>query len=349
LTFVAFRPKNSYYDVREIFMKYAIAVCSLLLSLQALGQTDDVRQATGLPIPIGAPVIYGQVRIRGLDPKEARPLVHVSLIVGGAQADRMQVNERGYYYFLKSPSDNTSLLFEVNNNEVGRVVLAAGTGSSVRRDIDIDLGELRKSTVPAVVSVQAAAYSRSSEAQHAYDKAMLASRAKSYDEAATLFKQIVEKDSKDFVVWTELGTVFFNQSRLDEAESSYARALDLKADFLPALMNSGKLFLSQKKFDKAAPLFYKAVTTDPNSADGFHYLGETYLQMKQGSKAVLAFNEALRLAPKDKAEIHLRMALLYNAAGVKDRAANEYKMFLQKVPNHPDKEKFEKYIKENLQ
>ena len=39
--------------------------------------------------------------------------------------------------------------------------------------------------------------------------------------------------------------------------------------------------------------------------------------------------------------------MLYNAAGLKDRAAAEYKMFLEKVPDHPEKTKFEKYIAEN--
>jgi len=328
-------------------MKYAFAVCWFLLTLQVVGQTDDVRQATGLPIPIGAPVIYGQVKLRGLNPDEARPLVHVVLVVGGAQADRMQVNERGYYYFLKSPSDNTSLVFEINNTEVGRVILAAGVGSNVRRDIEIDMGAVRKSSEPSVVSAQSA-YTRHSDAQQGYLKATAAMRSKSYDEAATLFRQIVAKDPKDFVAWTDLGTVLFSQSKLDEAEPAYNRAIELKGDFSPALMNLGKLYLAQKKPDKAAPIFFKAVTADQNSADAFHYLGETYLQLKQGSKAEIAFKEALRLAPVEKAEIHLRLALLYNAAGMKDRAANEYKVFLQKVPGHPEKEKFEKYIKENL-
>lgn len=83
------------------------------------------------------------------------------------------------------------------------------------------------------------------------------------------------------------------------------------------------------------------------SADAQHYLGEAYLQAKKGSKAVGYLNEAIRLAPIEKAEIHLRLASLYNGAGLKDKAVEEYKMFLEKVPNYKEKEKIEKYIKEN--
>lgn len=333
-------------------MKYFVLLGILSLTIAfspspGAAQTEDCRSMTGLPFTIGASVICGQVKLRGLTKDEPRPSIHVTLLVGGVQADRMRTNETGYYYFLKSPSDNSQLVFEVNNNEVGRVVLAAGLGSSVRRDIEVDMQSLRSSLgSPGVLSVQGA-YARDAEAERSFNSAMASAKAQRTDEAIALFKKIVEKDPKDFVAWTELGTLYFSSSKPEDAEASYTRALALKPDFMPALMNLGKLYLSKKAFDKAADTFFKAVTADQKSADAFAYLGEAYLQMKQGSKAVIAFNEALRLAPTEKAEVHLRLATLYNAAGAKDRAAAEYKLFLEKVPNHPDKEKFEKYIREN--
>jgi hypothetical protein len=42
------------------------------------------------------------------------------------------------------------------------------------------------------------------------------------------------------------------------------------------------------------------------------------------------------------------MGALYNIAGAKNLAANEYKLFLQKRPDHPDRQEMEKYIAENL-
>jgi tetratricopeptide (TPR) repeat protein len=71
------------------------------------------------------------------------------------------------------------------------------------------------------------------------------------------------------------------------------------------------------------------------------------LQAKKGSKAVIFFNKAIELAPTEKAELHLRLASLYDAANLKDRAVAEYKLFLGKVPNHPEKARIEKYIKDN--
>jgi hypothetical protein len=44
------------------------------------------------------------------------------------------------------------------------------------------------------------------------------------------------------------------------------------------------------------------------------------------------------------ASAHLRLAALYNAAGIKERAADEYQEFLKKKPDYPDKKKLEQYI-----
>jgi hypothetical protein len=53
-------------------------------------------------------------------------------------------------------------------------------------------------------------------------------------------------------------------------------------------------------------------------------------------------NEAIRLAPIEKAEIHLRLAQLYNGANLKDKAVEEYKLFLGKVPDYKDRDKLDK-------
>ena len=80
------------------------------------------------------------------------------------------------------------------------------------------------------------------------------------------------------------------------------------------------------------------------SADANFLLGESYLQLKKGSKAVPYLEEAARLG---RADAHLRLATLYNAVGLKDRAADQYEQYLAKKPDSPDRKKLEDYIKEN--
>jgi tetratricopeptide (TPR) repeat protein len=80
------------------------------------------------------------------------------------------------------------------------------------------------------------------------------------------------------------------------------------------------------------------------SADVNFLLGECYLQLKKGSKAVPYLEAAARLGRPDA---HLRLATLYNAVGLKDRAAAEYEHYLAAKPDSPDRKKLEEYIKEN--
>lgn len=334
-------------------MKCLIHTACLLLATAFFpfyisAQGEDVREATGLPIQIGQPVIYGHVKVRGLSPNEPMPSIYVSLFVSGAQMDRVRTNDRGYYFFLRSASDISTLVFEANNNELGRIVLNSGIGTTVRRDVEFNWrsGFQNAQSAVGVISVKNA-YVRSPNDQRAFDSAMAAAKAKRTDEALELFRKLIDKDPKDFVAWTELGTLYFASEKFTAAENAYVKALEQKSDFMIALMNLGKLQYSQKQLEKAVVTFTKAAIADPNSAEAFHYLGESYLQAKVGSKAVVALNEAIRLAPIEKAGLHLRLATLYNAVDLKDRAANEYKLFLGKNPKHPDKKKLEEYIKEN--
>ena len=111
-----------------------------------------------------------------------------------------------------------------------------------------------------------------------------------------IFERMLVKDEKDYAAWTELASLYFNDSEFKKAESAYVKALELKNDFMAALVNLGKLYLITKEPEKATLVLTKAVMTDPGSANAFHFLGEAYLQTKQGSKAVPAFPGATNTA-----------------------------------------------------
>lgn len=324
-----------------------------ILALCAIGtlqaQTDEIREATGLPIAIGQPVIFGQVSFRGLSPGEKKPTVNVALLFGGSQVDRMDTNDRGFFYFLREAVNGAVLVFELNNIEIHRQVLMANLGNRVRQDIEVDWRMFQKSpsSDPAAITVKDI-YARSTENEKLFSRALAASKAKDTARAAQLFKDLLDQDPKDFVAWTELGTSYFAEGKLVEAEGAYRKAIDLSPKFMVALMNLGRLQLVQKQPNRAILTFTQAIHADHRSADAFHYLGESYLQIKLGSKAAIALNEAIRLAPLEKADLHLRLAALYHAAGARDLAAKEYKLMLEKKPQHPDREKLQKYIRENL-
>lgn len=330
---------------------FSIIVAAGFLVSLAGAQVDDVSQVTGLPIPIGASVIYGQVMIRNVPRGERKPTIVVYLRNGGAQLDKYQTNDQGYWYFLRTPVDGHTLNFEIDGIEVGRTIIAGGISNRFRQDIELDWNQVKgfSKSAPTTGVVSARdRYERAPESETSLQKAIADIREKKDDEALKVLKALVEKDPKDYNVWMYMGTVHYTAKRYDEARSAYKKAIELKPDYFLANLNLGRLEVSQKQFDAAIAVLLKAVEIDPKSADANHLLGEAYLQNKKGSLAVGYLNTAIELAPVEKAELHLRLAALYNAAGLKDRAALEYKAFLGKVKDHPDRAKFEQYVKENL-
>jgi tetratricopeptide (TPR) repeat protein len=340
-------------------MKTFTAVLSLSFLIifvtgTADAQDDETRQSSGLPMLVGenssnkskAP-LSGKLTIQGLDSLQNKPVFFVVVYFSGALVDRRQVNDTGYYYIPGVPRESAIIAVEMDGIEVGRYQLPSSVMGNIRQDIVIPWALIQNTKAKNEVISAKNFYSRTKENERLFEKAVFLAKDKKTDDAIKLFSQILKNDSKDFAAWTELGTLFFNNKNFSEAEESYNKALTQKPEFMLALLNLGKLFLAQKQPDKAIPVLSKAVETDAGSADAQHYLGEAYLQAKKGSKAVIYLNEAIKLAPFEKAEIHLRIASLYNGAGLKDKAAAEYKMFLQKNSNYKDKEMIEKYIKEN--
>jgi tetratricopeptide (TPR) repeat protein len=322
----------------------SIALLSLLAFLAIAHQTSLGQSA-------GAQVLYGDLKVDEGQVSGMKPQTYyvILYLTNGNVIGRQTVTNGGRYRFLDVPNGEYDLVVEVENQEAARIhlVIHELSKTDVRRDIALEWRDNNRSTAKTSLPETLDVYPRSAANQTLFEKALEALRTNKADEGISLLKQIVQSDAKDYIAWTELGTAQFKKDSFSDAEKSYANALTEKPSYIVALMNSGKLKMMQKNFEGAIETFTNAVTAQPLSADANHYLGECYLQIKKGSKAVGYLNKALELDPLGKAEVHLRLAALYNGAGMKDKAAIEYEKFLQKKPDYPDKKKLQQYISEN--
>ena len=295
----------------------------------------------------GGHKLYGDLKV---DESKAGGVVPISFDVilytlSGNVVGRQSVPNRGRYQFFNVSDGHYDIVVEVENREAARlrVQVSSPFKTDFRRDIELEWRTPSASTRAGTISA-ADFYKRSSTNQKRFEKAQEATDKAKYNEAIVLFKEIVATEPDDFQSWTELGTVYLIQNNLTEAENSYLKATELRPEFFLALMNLGRLKMMKKDFEGAITILTKAVEKKIDSADANFYLGESYLQIKKGSKAVGYLDEAARLG---KAEAHLRLALLYNGAGLKEKAATEYEEFLKKKPDYPDRKKLEEYIRAN--
>ena len=331
-------------------MKRVFVIAALL----GFSSIVPAMQAQDVHAPRQGHTLYGDLRVEARGAAKDIPMsfqVTLSTVSGNVFA-RDSVPGNGRYRFPEVPNGEYDIVIERDNVEVGRVriLLQELRFTDIRKDIALQLQEDASAGKPATAgALSGDVYGRQPDDLALFEKALKAGTNKNYADAISLLSQMVAADPKDFEAWAELGTMQFMKGDQGDAEKSYKRALEERPFYFVALLNLGKLQIGRKQFDNAIDLLSKAVESQPRSADANYLLGEAYLQIRKGSKAVGYLNEALRLDPVGKADAHLRLAALYNAANMKNRAAVEYGQFLAKKPDYPEKKKLEQYIRDNRQ
>jgi len=266
----------------------------------------------------------------------------------GSLLMRQTVSSNGRYRFLDLRNGRYEVVVEYETKEIARVLVTVQSPfkTDFRRDIELEWSGPRANAKTGVVSVSDY-YDRPAANKLLFRQAKDASQKKQYEQAITYLREIVDADDRDFPAWEELGTNFFILKSLFEAESCYFKAAQLRPDFLPAVINLGRVRIVAKNFAGAIEALERAVKLQPNSAAANYFLGDAYLQAKLGSKGVPYLNEAIKLDPVTMADAHLLLGALYNATGLKEKAAVEYREFLKQRPDYPEKKKLEAFISTN--
>ena len=311
-------------------------------------------------VPFNAPAafaqasstIFGDVRVTADNNVVVPKDVTVILVrVPDGEISRQVVSSRGRYRFTGLREGDYEIQVVVEGKEIGRVTQFPIGGRTLpssfygyQHDLEFRWKPGTAAPVRAGVISAADIYNRPESTRQLFVKAEEAVAKKKYDQATTLLNQIVETDNADFQAWTALGSIYFAQEKFDDAEKAYLQAITIKPNSGRAQYNLGRFRSWQKKFAEAVEPLTKAVELQPDSGDAHMLLGEAYLQLKKGSKAIPHLNEA---AKHGRPEAHLRLGWLYNAAGMKDKAAIEYEEYLKKNPEYQDRNKLKEYISAN--
>ena len=336
----------------SIFKMYLTVSLSILaVVIGANAQVDDIcadfghRPSLNSPFQ-NIPYVFGRIVLKAGSVDGKLPRLTVTLIDPQQTQKRLTLEKSGSYCFRRTTASSGTLIVEVDGVEVARRSLPTFGPVQQREDFEISYGSGEPPARPGVVSTKFARPPHKKTVE-LYKKASAAEAAKDRKSAIQHVKAIVDIDPADFIAWAKLGSLYFEQKEFAPAEAAFRKALELNAEYTPAWIIMGRIRLEQKRPENAIEIFKEAARTDPASARAFQLLGEAYIQTRQGTLGVQALDQAIRLDPVGMAECHLIKARLYDLAGAKNFAAAEYKAFLGKLPEHPDRRKFERYIREN--
>jgi predicted CXXCH cytochrome family protein len=111
-----------------------------------------------------------------------------------------------------------------------------------------------------------------------------------------------------------LGTLYADQGRVQDAEAAYRKAIRLQPRFVPAYVNMAHLLGGMKREREADGFLRRGLELNPESADLQHALGLSLVRQKKLDKALSALAKAADLAP-DNARYSYVYAVALQSSG----------------------------------
>ena len=144
-----------------------------------------------------------------------------------------------------------------------------------------------------------------------------------WQNSLTLFQHALSVTRNNYVADNDLGELFAQQGRLDEAAKHFASALEINPRFAHARHNMGMMLVQRGKLDEAIDEFSKAVAIDPQFVDAYNKLGAALAGKGRLDEAAANFSKALEVDPA-YASAHANLGFLYDQQGKTDEAVASY-------------------------
>ena len=137
--------------------------------------------------------------------------------------------------------------------------------------------------------------------------------------AEAAYRQALRLAPADYRWSYLLARVLQEAGRLAEAAELYRKALDLRHDFLPALVHQGETLIAANRLDEAETVLREALTVLPGNAAARAALGEIALSRQRYQEAADHLEAALAAVPEAN-RLHHPLGMAYRGLGDLDAA-----------------------------
>ncbi len=175
----------------------------------------------------------------------------------------------------------------------------------------------------------------SAEAHSTLGAVLLASDPKTWNDAIAEAQDGAFKNPKNPEVQMIVGKIFAADGRLDQAASSYRRALETDPDFMPARVALVNALFIKGDLDGALAESRKLAAAAPNSGDVQVQFGELLLRKNDYENAVAPLEKAVKLLP-GSAEAHYYLGRAYHFTSRTKEALAPYEKAVQLQPSNLD-------------
>ncbi len=168
-----------------------------------------------------------------------------------------------------------------------------------------------------------------------------------FDEAIVEFKHALQLCDTYIDAHNNLGVTYRKKGMLNEAVSEYQRALQLNPHYPYAHNNLGVLYAKADLLDLAIAEFKKAISNKPDYFDAHNNLGATYIRKGLDEQAIQACLEAVKYNDRYK-DAYYNLSAAYFNNKQPDKALETAKKVLSLDPNHRNAQEIYKLICEQM-
>jgi Tfp pilus assembly protein PilF len=175
---------------------------------------------------------------------------------------------------------------------------------------------------------------KAAELKKLFEEGVAASKANDYDGAIAKFEAAAAAVPNCYDCYYNIGFAYSQKKDEKQAEASWLKALEMKADYAEALNALATLYNNQKRFDEAAAMGAKAAAAGGGAgggADAVYNQGIILWNQGKIPEAKVKFEEALKANPNHaESTFQLGMALL-NEGKLPD-AVTSFEKYLELAP-----------------
>jgi tetratricopeptide (TPR) repeat protein len=143
------------------------------------------------------------------------------------------------------------------------------------------------------------------------------------EELERSLKKRLAQNAADYEAAYELGKHYYDQGNRDQAEKGFRRVLEIKPDYVPALVNLGIVLNEAGKSEDALRQFDRALALNPKDTGILCHKGQALYALKRREEAVRLYVEAIGLEPKSQLA-HYWLGIAFADAGIYREAILEW-------------------------
>ncbi|HEV2379609.1 MAG TPA: tetratricopeptide repeat protein [Terriglobia bacterium] len=162
--------------------------------------------------------------------------------------------------------------------------------------------------------------------------ARIFTRDRDWNNDVTLYRRTLELSPDAGPILNNLGTVYWQDGEVGEAETVWTRAFRLTPENAILLNNLGLVASQRKQYGKAVDLFQQAIKLKPNYTDPYLNLGLAYRNMLLDQPAEAQLRIAIALSPLN-GRAHDELGELYLGEGRLAQGEDQFRASVRAQPN----------------